>query len=483
MTRSRHATMPRRGRSPASPPRPRQRNRTWSSMSATTTIARTPAPDDNPKCAGQSVGIWLGRMERRFFCTGARSARRRALGLRARQPRILPPRRTGLVALSRSASAGQRARLQRCGQRRPRRLQRPLYGAAVRRYAADRVRFLARRASRRCAVDDPMYCDLLAADAARAASSLAAPHTIFSSITIRSSASPPIAARRPAGVYPGNAALQSVLAASNGPLLFPADIDALLAGHNHLFEAVSFATGASAAVHFRQRRRLARRAAAAAVAAGRDAVRAMPSSRRSRSTATFGFVILQRDAGSAAAWRVEAWDRDGRLLTRCVLRERRTTLRAGGSAVKRLAMSRAALIAACDALRAGARAAALFDRATRRGARRLANGAACVEQAADRVHAGRRRGRRRVAGERTMLGVDPGLADRFRSARLSAAVVALESTQPIPGADTRERRSEDSPARVMVSFSGNPASLRRQRSRRRAPWPRRSRATRCRTRC
>lgn len=32
--------------------------------------------------------------------------------------------------------------------------------------------------------------------------------------------------------------------------------------------------------------------------------------------------------------------------------------------------------------------------------------------------------------------------------------------RPIAGADTRERRSEDSPARVIVSFSGNPASLR-----------------------
>jgi hypothetical protein len=32
--------------------------------------------------------------------------------------------------------------------------------------------------------------------------------------------------------------------------------------------------------------------------------------------------------------------------------------------------------------------------------------------------------------------------------------------RPIAGADTRERRSEDSPARVIVSFSGNSASLR-----------------------
>jgi hypothetical protein len=43
------------------------------------------------------------------------------------------------------------------------------------------------------------------------------------------------------------------------------------------------------------------------------------------SAATFGFVILQRETGMAAAWRVEAWDRDGRLLTRCALIERKTT--------------------------------------------------------------------------------------------------------------------------------------------------------------
>ncbi|MEP6996199.1 MAG: hypothetical protein ABI900_01045, partial [Betaproteobacteria bacterium] len=43
------------------------------------------------------------------------------------------------------------------------------------------------------------------------------------------------------------------------------------------------------------------------------------------SAVTFGFLTLQRDAGTAAAWRVEAWDRDGRLLTGCVLRERKTT--------------------------------------------------------------------------------------------------------------------------------------------------------------
>src|ERR1700674_5248302 len=46
---------------------------------------------------------------------------------------------------------------------------------------------------------------------------------------------------RPApAVYPGNEALQSVLAPINGPSLFPSNVQALIAGHSHLFEMVSF---------------------------------------------------------------------------------------------------------------------------------------------------------------------------------------------------------------------------------------------------
>jgi hypothetical protein len=130
--------------------------------------------------------------------------------------------------------------------------------------------------------------------------------------------------RRPAGVYPGNAALQSVLAASNGPELFPAGVDALLAGHDHLFEAVSFVTGQppqfiSGNGGTRLDEPLPRPLPAGASAA-RDAVVSSITS-----AATFGFIVLQRDARASAPWHVEARDRDGRLLTRCMLGERRTT--------------------------------------------------------------------------------------------------------------------------------------------------------------
>jgi len=36
-------------------------------------------------------------------------------------------------------------------------------------------------------------------------------------------------------------------------------------------------------------------------------------------------MVLQRDAGTAAPWRIEARDRGGRVLTRCLLRERKTS--------------------------------------------------------------------------------------------------------------------------------------------------------------
>ena len=47
---------------------------------------------------------------------------------------------------------------------------------------------------------------------------------------------------RPDAPYPGNAGLQSVLEGLHPAALFPPNVQALLAGHNHVFEVVSFAT-------------------------------------------------------------------------------------------------------------------------------------------------------------------------------------------------------------------------------------------------
>src|SRR5204862_199481 len=48
---------------------------------------------------------------------------------------------------------------------------------------------------------------------------------------------------RPMSPYPGNATLLSVLQSLNGEAYFPAHVKLLVAGHNHVFEAVSFASG------------------------------------------------------------------------------------------------------------------------------------------------------------------------------------------------------------------------------------------------
>jgi hypothetical protein len=109
-------------------------------------------------------------------------------------------------------------------------------------------------------------------------------------------------------------------------MLFPPGVDALLSGHNHLFEAVGFATGqppqfvsgnGGAWLDEPLPHPLPPNATPA-----RDAVVATIIS-----AARFGFLTLQRDAGPSASWRVEAWDRDGGLMTRCTLVERRTSCR------------------------------------------------------------------------------------------------------------------------------------------------------------
>jgi len=48
---------------------------------------------------------------------------------------------------------------------------------------------------------------------------------------------------RPLSPYPGNATLLSVLRSVNGEAYFPPLVKLLVAGHNHVFEAVSFASG------------------------------------------------------------------------------------------------------------------------------------------------------------------------------------------------------------------------------------------------
>jgi len=42
------------------------------------------------------------------------------------------------------------------------------------------------------------------------------------------------------------------------------------------------------------------------------------------STSRYGFLTLERDTAGAGAWRIQARDREGRLITTCMLRDRKT---------------------------------------------------------------------------------------------------------------------------------------------------------------
>jgi len=131
----------------------------------------------------------------------------------------------------------------------------------------------------------------------------------------------PNPSQKPTGLYPGNAALQSVLEPINARLLFPSNVQAQLSGHFHLFEMVSFATaqptqlisgngGAWADVPLPLA--LARSSEPAPGAVVETIV----------STNQYGFMILEKE--SDGAWRIEARDRRGQPATACVLRDAKT---------------------------------------------------------------------------------------------------------------------------------------------------------------
>jgi hypothetical protein len=125
---------------------------------------------------------------------------------------------------------------------------------------------------------------------------------------------------QPTGVHPGNGSLPSVLRPMNGELLFPRGVDAVLAGHVHLFERVGFATpqptqlvsgngGAWADVP------LPRALPPGATPAPGATIESIVSTNR------YGYLTLERDAATSGVWRIEARDRQGRLFTTCALRD------------------------------------------------------------------------------------------------------------------------------------------------------------------
>jgi hypothetical protein len=123
------------------------------------------------------------------------------------------------------------------------------------------------------------------------------------------------------GLDPGNEALQSVLQSIEARQLFPDSVQALIAGHYHLFEMVSFVTaqptqlisGNAGGWAYPPLPLHLARAAQPAPGAVIESI---------ASTSEYGFMTIER--GTDDAWRIDAWDRRGRPFTRCTLQGTKT---------------------------------------------------------------------------------------------------------------------------------------------------------------
>ena len=128
---------------------------------------------------------------------------------------------------------------------------------------------------------------------------------------------------QPTGLYPGNESLQSVLQPINAELLFPKNVDALLSGHVHLFEMVSYATPQPAQIVSGNGGSwadvpLPRDLPPGATPAPGAVIESIVTTNR------HGYLTLERDAAGTGGWRIQARDREGRLITTCSLRDRKT---------------------------------------------------------------------------------------------------------------------------------------------------------------
>ena len=176
----------------------------------------------------------------------------------------------------------------------------------------------------RLAVTDPMYRTYTAQmrEAFALASRKPGTHNLFMNHhPILAFA--PDSRTQPTGLYPGNESLQSVLQPINAEMLFPKNVDALVSGHVHLVEIVSYATpqptqivsgngGSWADMP------LPHDLPPGATPAPGAVVESFVTTDR------YGYMTLERDAEAGGTWRIEARDREGRVITTCSLRDRKT---------------------------------------------------------------------------------------------------------------------------------------------------------------
>ena len=126
---------------------------------------------------------------------------------------------------------------------------------------------------------------------------------------------------KPEAPFPGNGALQSVLGSLQPTVLFPPNVKALLAGHVHLFEVVSFSTPQPAQFVSGNGGDWIDTPLPSPLPAGTTP---MPGAVIASLVATnrFGFMTIERDG---ARWRMVAHDARGAPMISCTLFERRAT--------------------------------------------------------------------------------------------------------------------------------------------------------------
>jgi hypothetical protein len=172
---------------------------------------------------------------------------------------------------------------------------------------------------RRLATMDPMYATYRAQLERAFALGARRPQTFFMNHhPILAFASNP---SRPDAPYPGNAGLQSVLEGLHPTVLFPPNVQALLAGHYHLFEVVSFATPQPAQFVTGNGGDWADAGLLSPMPPGATPY---PGAIVANIVATnrFGFMTMER---SGAGWTMTARDMRGAIMTTCALARRKAT--------------------------------------------------------------------------------------------------------------------------------------------------------------
>jgi hypothetical protein len=125
-------------------------------------------------------------------------------------------------------------------------------------------------------------------------------------------------------VRPGNPALQSVMQDIHPQRLFDANVQLLLAGHVHLFEAITFASdhpmqivsgngGSSPDVDL----------PSVLPAQATPFVNARVA--HFNSTSQSGFMTMERATVNATEWTIKSWDKNGVLMTTCIVSKEKKT--------------------------------------------------------------------------------------------------------------------------------------------------------------